>query len=258
MPCYKTGKPPGGTSVKILLAIVASFLLVGNAFADDAPVSPETWNAYQGTTLKTVTHRPADFLAMTANRVRVPIGGLFIMTGKGNGLVRDDQIVDPALAIAAKLSADMANRLKPANMTTRADQVSLSDETLAGVAGSKGLVLDVETTSWGYMYFSLDWSHYRATYFARVKLLDAATGKPIVKTRCSIDPDKDATSPTGDEMLVDNGARLKAMLAADGDACLASVEKDLFGVTATTPTAPPASEPPAAPVPATPPPAKMN
>jgi hypothetical protein len=238
--------------MKFLFAIVASFLLVGNAFAEDAPVSPETWSTYQGATLTTVTHKPADFLAMTSGRAMFGMIGAFTMIGAGNNLVTADQLVDPALAIAARLSTDLASRTKSASVTSLADQDSDSEEALAHAAGGKGLVLDVETTGWGYTYYSLDWGHYRTAYSARVRLLDAATGKFIAKTKCIIDPDKDATSPTGDEMLANKGERLKAMLAADGDQCLASVEKDFFGATELTPAAP-AVPPPAATTAATPP-----
>jgi hypothetical protein len=243
--------------MKILLVIVASFLLAGNAFAGDAPVSPETWNTYQGTTLTVVTHRPTDFTAMTVARAELGIAGAFLEIGKGNQLVHDDQIVDPALALAARLSTDLSSRLKPANVTTLPDQVSLSDKTLAGVAGNKGLVLDVESSVWGYLYYTMHWGRYRAQYIARVRLLDAATGELVAKTRCWIDPDATTSSPTGDEMLANNGEKLKAMLAADGNDCLASVEKDLFGAAEPAPAAPvvpapvatPAVTPPTAPAP---------
>jgi hypothetical protein len=246
--------------MKFVLGIAASFLLVGNALADDAPVSPETWNAYQATTLTVATHKQTDFMAMTSGRAMFGMIGAFTMIGAGNRLVGEDQLVDPALAIAARLSTDVANRIKPASITPLANQDSSSEDALARAAGGKGVVLDVETTGWGYMYFSLDWSHYRAIYSARVRLVDAATGKVIAKTRCNIDPDKDATSPTGDEMLANKGERLKAMLAADGDQCLASVEKDLFGAPEPAPAAAPpvAATSAAAAPPAATPPAKTN
>ncbi len=258
MPCYKTGKPPGGTSVKILLAIVASFLLVGNAFADDAPVSPETWNAYQGTTLTVVTHKPGDFAARTAGRAIFAMVGAVVMITVGNKIVQDDHLVDPALAIAAKLSALVSDRVKANSTTTVADQDSSSESALVAVAGGKGLVLNVETTYWGFGYFPFSPNHYRVEYLVHAKLIDAVKKDTIADSRCQYWPD-DAGAPTADEMRADHSARLKTMLGVAADFCIAKLEKDMFGVTEPVPAAPPpaattaVTSPPAPAPPAVPP-----
>ena len=102
------------------------------------------------------------------------------------------------------------------------DEASLSRD-----AGHKGVVLDVETINWMFIYFPLDWSHYRIMYVARARLIDANTGKRIAQAPCTYKSD-DKTPPTYDQMLADKAALLKTMLAAAANSCAEIWRKALY------------------------------
>jgi len=187
-------------------------------------------DALQGQNLTSVTYVRPDFAAMTYGKAA--IGGMFggaLMVSDGNQLVRENGLKDPALTIEPKLTVLVTERLKAAGTTKVADRAAkLDDEaSLSKDVGKKGVVLDVETVNWSFVYFPLDWSHYRVIYVARARLIDANTGTRIAQAPCEYKSD-DKTPPTYDQMLDNKAALLKDMFAKAADVCAEQMAKSLY------------------------------
>jgi hypothetical protein len=204
--------------------------------------SDDAMSALKGTHITVVTYGKSPFTAMTYGKAMLgglggAVGGAIgggIALSEGNKIIRDNDVPDPAVAIAAKLSPLLATRLSASGVDTITDHDpdANSEKVLVGIASGKGAVLDVQTLWWEFIYFPLDWSHYHILYSARARLLDAASGQVIAQAPCKFDTENDTPRPDYDTMLADKAAKLKAMLAEAETACTASMEKDLFGTDA--------------------------
>lgn len=217
------------------ISALVIFTLCGCVSMKSAPVSQNALIPYQGQKLTIVTYQKSDFVALTQTIALTSglfgaIGGAIggsVATDNGNQLVRDDAIPDPALNISAKVRPQVEGLLKPSAENVLSDvNTKLTDEAaLSKAAGNSGVVFEVQTVNWGFIYFPFS-THYRATFAMRARLIDANTGKRIAQAPCAYQSDEDG-APTYDEMLADQGARLKAMLSAGTDVCLATIQKSL-------------------------------
>lgn len=187
-------------------------------------------DALQDQPLTVVTYVRPDFAAMTYGKAA--IGGLLggaMMISDGNTIIRENEIPDPALRMETKLAAVVAGRLKASGSTRIADRLAkLDDEaSLARDAGQKGVILDIETINWMFVYFPFDWTHYRVLIAARARLIDANTGKRIAQAPCQYQSEE-KTPPTYDQMLENKAALLKTMLAAAADTCTDRIAATLY------------------------------
>jgi len=151
------------------------------------------------------------------------------MQEAGRQLIADDQIQDPAVALGAALLVDM----------TDTDKLQVLDRNAAIVADDKqletprkqnpiDLILEFHTEAWRTYYF-LDFKHYDVWYYAKARLIDARNGSVVRQAKCARKPTKSANSPTIDELLADNGAKLRAALEAAKQLCMATVKEE-FGI----------------------------
>ena len=60
----------------------------------------------------------------------------------------------------------------------------------------------------------MDFKHYDVWYYAKARLIDGRTGSVIRQAKCARKPEKTANSPTIDELLADDGAKLRAAVEA--------------------------------------------
>jgi hypothetical protein len=213
-----------------ILCCLGAFALSGCMSVKPVQAPADAVNALQGQPLTVVTYVRPDFAAMTYGKAM--IGGLLgagLMISDGNTVVRENDIPDPALAIETKLTPLIADRLKASGTTRIADRDAKRDDeaSLSKDAGSKGVVLDIETINWMFVYFPFDWSHYRVMVVARARLIDANIGKRIAQAPCQY-KSEDKTSPTYDQMLDSKAALLKTMLAAAGSFCADTMAKSLY------------------------------
>ena len=90
-------------------------------------------------------------------------------------------------------------------------------------------VVDVSTVYWGYMYQSFDWSHYNVLYSAKLRVIDTTTQTVVAEGSCKWRPAKGAKLPTGDELLANGAAEVKAQLKQAQEACTAEFKRDVLG-----------------------------
>lgn len=225
--------------MKKLLIVACALALAGCAGMTPAQMDKNSANAFQGAPLTTVTYKKPAFSAMTYGRVAA--GALFGAIGgaaagaasisAGDEIIDDNAVPDPAIAIMAEAAPRIAARLKTSATSALTDQSSNDEKDLAAYAGGKGVVLDVQTLGWSFIYFPLDWTHYRVLHIARARLIDAGTGKVIALVPCKYNSgdDKSAPAPDYDTLLADHAAVLKAKLAAATSACAAKIETTMLG-----------------------------
>jgi hypothetical protein len=216
--------------MKQIVCLMAALALGGCASVKPEQAPSEAVDALKGQPLTAVTYTRPDFSAMTYGRAA--IGGLIggaVMISEGNAVVKDNDIPDPAVQIAARLTPLVADRVKSSGtVAIAARPAKLDDEvSLSRDAGHKGVLLDVETINWMFVYYPLDWTHYRIMYVGRARLIDANAGKRIAQAPCVYQSD-DKTPPTYDQMMADKAALLKNMLAAAADSCVDKMSRTLY------------------------------
>jgi hypothetical protein len=224
--------------MKKALIVASALALGGCAGMTPVQVDQNSANAFQGATLTTVTYKKPPFTATTYGRI--VIGSVFGAVGgavaaaksisAGDQIVQENQIADPAEGMAAEVTPKIVARLKAASSVTLADQDPKDNTQLSAALGNKGVVLDVQTINWMFLYFPLDWTHYHVMYAARARLIDASNGKTIGLVPCNYDSGDDKMPPPNyDTLLADHAAILKAKLAAAASACTAKIEATMLG-----------------------------
>ena len=216
--------------MKQVLALVtgACCLLSTVAIAESAnPLSAETLVSYPGKTLTVVIHKAPNFIAVTSGRNGTGLGAIS-PTLEGNKLVRQDQIPDPSLTVAAKLAPMVQAKSGATNIATREDVGPLATGDVAKLVNGKGLILEVWTYLWAFQHLPLDFDHYIVKYEANARILDPA-GNPIAGARCLSAPEDKVSF---EQLTADHAAGLKALLIKAASTCTDAMAKVLLGTPA--------------------------
>jgi len=187
--------------------------------------------AWQGKTLALAVYPPSKLQI-------VGTGGEFII-GATSG------VVEPGNSAGAKLRADNAiedSALRVARNLFRAAQqqygvIAAADVVAPRLANPKDLtraaqgvdlVLDVSATS------SIVKKPFSSRYWVNTnmfgRVIDVQTGKVFGDTLCQMARGGDPDAVTYDELIADDAARLKAILAREADACLAKFTVDVLRI----------------------------
>lgn len=250
-------------AMKCLTLAALALALGGCASAAKTVKAPDSELAVaRGQPLIVVTHEKPSFSAMTANKVAMgslfgAVGGAIAgasMASAGDEIVASNGIEDPAKAISGRLANHYAARLQPASIQHIGGPAPEQPTELAAFVGGKGVVADVKTLGWMFGYFPSSWGKYRVMYNARVRLIDASSGKVIGQVPCNFTSDEDSDlAPDYDQLLYNGAALLKSKLGTAALHCSSTFESEMFEgpVLVSTPTATPVAAvaaPPPAPV----------
>jgi hypothetical protein len=172
-----------------------------------------------------------DFGEMTPAKATLGLIGAAMMVSEGNKTVATNKIADPAIAIADALSGAMRTAH---GVQVVAPPVRIDSEDPARIAelakGKARYVLDVRTLMWQMGYFPTDWTHYRVIYTAKARLIDVDTKSVVAEGFCKQIPDSNTNAPSFDDMLALGAARLKAINAANVQACAESLGRDMLAL----------------------------
>jgi len=217
--------------MRILTIACAVAVLCGCA---NEPKAPPVTGAYAGLPLAVFTHGKPDFAAITWSRVMMN-GGVAAgleSVAEGNDIVKEFEVDDPALAIAASLETSLSASLRViAGAPVRTDLFQVQP-------GAKGLVLDVLSENWAFSYLPADPAQYQVKYMGRARLVDAATGAELVSAPCRWASEDNKNAPGYDELLAGRAALLKDMLAAAARDCAVAYRKQFLAAPALQQTAP--------------------
>ena len=154
--------------------------------------------------------------------------GAAAMIGEGNAIVKSNAIPDPAVAIAeglaSKLASARAMKSRGLGQTARSDSL---DALIAANPGADYIV-DVKTFNWMFNYYPANWTHYRVTYSARLRLVDTAKKVVVAESACQTVQGDDAKPPSKEDLLNANAALLKSYLQKGAAACIDVLAKDVL------------------------------
>jgi hypothetical protein len=149
------------------------------------------------------------------------------MEDAGRQLTAEDQIDDPAVFLSTVLLGDLVDtyklRLLNSTAVIVADEKQLEDYRQQN---QPDLIFEFYTDAWRTFYF-LDFKHYDVWYYAKARLIDGRTGSVIRRAKCAHRPVKTSASPTLDELVADQGLKLRAAVEAAKELCLATVRQEL-------------------------------
>lgn len=190
----------------------------------------ETLDSYPGQVLTVVTHKPPMFFANASWRGDVSGLGAIAPGIEGKKMMQENQIPDPALAVAAKLSPMVAARSKASSTASIGDVDPLSTTDVAKLVSGKGLILEIWTFAWAFRPLAMNTDHYVVQYDAMARILDAA-GNPLAGARCATFS-KDILGY--DDLIADHAAGLKSQFATESSTCADAFAKVLLAPPAAT------------------------
>jgi hypothetical protein len=92
--------------------------------------------------------------------------------------------------------------------------------------GDAAYVIDT-LTGVGVIYYPMDWAHYRVMFSIDAKVIDTSTGKMVGRGHCFIDPPHNADSPTSKQLMENDAALLKKIIADNTQTCLPKLVEGL-------------------------------
>jgi hypothetical protein len=100
---------------------------------------------------------------------------------------------------------------------------------IAEAAQSKAdLILDVQTVNWSYFYLPTKWMHYRLMYSVKLRLIDVRKKEVIAEGFYAWKDPENAIYPTYDEMIANNGAKIREQLQIASAAAVESFKKGVL------------------------------
>jgi hypothetical protein len=202
------------------LLVVTAAMTAGCVSVQQIPMSASSAEVVQGKEIALSQRAKPDFTASTPAKAAFGMIGAAAMISEGNKIVKENGIEDPAVYIAQTLVADLQGRyntrLSPKGAPIASDDVA---DVVKNANGSD-LVLDVRTINWSFVYFPTSWGKYRVIYSARLRFVDAKSGRVIAEGGCHRVPQPDAQSPSYDELVANSAERLKQELKTAADFCI--------------------------------------
>ena len=204
---------------RFLLVVVAA-TTAGCVSVQQIPMNPSSADTIKDKEIALSQRAKPDFAASTPAKAMFAMIGATAMISEGNELIRKNAIEDPAVYIAHTLADDLHGRyntrLSPKGVAVAGDDVA----DLVKNANGSDLVLDIRTLNWSFVYFPLSLGKYRVIYSARLRLVDAKSGRILAEGGCYRVPEHTAHSPTYDELVANSAARLKQELRTAADFCV--------------------------------------
>jgi hypothetical protein len=208
-----------GRMFRFLLVVVAA-ITAGCVSVQKIPMSASSVEEIKDKEIALSQRARPDFAATTP--ARAAFGGLGGATtiSEGNKIIKENGVEDPAMYIAHILASDLEGRyntkLSPKGAPVASDEVA----DLVKNANGSDLVLDIRTINWSFVYFPTSWGKYRVIYSARLRLVDAKSGRVLAEGGCHRVPEQSAQAPSYGELLADSAARLKQELKTAAEFCI--------------------------------------
>jgi hypothetical protein len=165
------------------------------------------------------TRNPAGFIAMTPGKAMFAVAGTMAMLGAGDMIVKENLMTEPAGALSRDLARVVAERTGGVVRSEPTPATGLKPEDIAAGAKDARYVVDVTTMGWSYIYQPLKWTSFNANYYARLQLIDATTGKLLLKDVCAWPKKGEAQFVSQEALLADHAQELKRQIMKGTLAC---------------------------------------
>ena len=203
---------------KVIIGTVLVAMLSGCA-TKTVPLPSSVGSAYRGKTITYAIHEKPSFSAMTADKAMFgAIGGVAMIT-KGNKIIRENEVPDPAATIGATLVNDLATKYGLVVTQPKKRTSSKKTEQVASDYRDADLVLDVQTRGWGFAYFPMDWNNYYIGYTAKLKLIDTQQVTEIATGSFAYDSKDSPKHPSYDQLISKKAEGLKKELIKARNQC---------------------------------------
>ena len=188
---------------KIFLLITLIAACCGCA-TKTVPLAPNTLEKFRGKTIACAVPPPPSFTAMHGGWSLLGFIGGVANTIKGDQLVRENGISDPAQKSCDALVSELAAAYNLTVLPPIQHGHSLHCKA--------DLVLETRTTYWGFGCFLTDWKNYFVTYRSAVRLIDPRTGTCLAAGEARIDNRDYAPPRSYDDLTGNQATGLKAEL----------------------------------------------
>jgi len=214
---------------RLLTLIIGLMILSGCTTIRKQTLDANNAAALKDQTIAVTTYPKPDFAAMTPVKAALGLIGAFAAISDGNQLVEKYKVGDPALMVSNDLATALSNRLGVKRIAT---PLSATDDDVTKIAAlaspSSPYILDVKTFVWSMNYFATDWTHYRILYTARARLINTNTKTVVAEGFCKHIPESNTNAPTYDELMANDGARLKLEQKNAANSCVDTLQNEMF------------------------------
>lgn len=192
------------------------------------PLSSSVGGEYRGKSITFSVHEKPSFTATTADKAMFGAIGSIGMISKGNQIVEENSIPDPAVMIGSALVDDLA--AKYSLIVIKSDMITESRkaEQIASDYNDADLVLDVQTLYWGFSYLPMDWDNYRIIYTAKLKLIDTQKSTELASGSYAYDSKDSGYYPSFDQLINNKADGLKTELKKAEAECIAEFRQRIF------------------------------
>lgn len=207
------------------------FVLLSTVVAGCATVTPLSEQSSKQLNNKSLAHSQYPKGLFSATTFEIAARGAFAgadAISAGNAIVQKYEIEDPASSVANTLGEGLQSKFGTSLSPATGVSVSNDLHQLTKQYEHSDLLLDVQTTQWGFGFFPMNWSHYRIMYGVRARLIDVKTMAILAEGTCTRSPETDEGAPTYAELLRDNAARLRQELQGAAQYCAEKLRADIF------------------------------
>ena len=211
---------------KIFVAFVIVFL-VGCASTKTVRIDQESSITMQEKSMALSASDKPDFAAMTAGKAMFAMVGAFAMISAGNEIVQKHDVEDTAKFITQEVAKNIGSTL---SVNIKEPVIYGNNDDIAhliAVHRHHDYILDIRTVNWSFGYFPTDWDSYRVMYSAKLKLIDVKASEIVAEAFCSRVPEQTSESPSYDQLLENNAARLKDELRISADHCIKELSRKI-------------------------------
>lgn len=177
---------------------------------------------------------PATLQSQTGTKA-VLLGPLFSGLGaasQGHGIVKDNNIADPAIGIAQGLSRELAQKyqMQPQNTDPVLNQTTATYADISRAANNADLVLLTQTALQSSIYYLTDMNNYKVTIIVWAHLIDATNGKTLVSGSCKYEPEYSDTddAPSWDDLYANGAAGYKDEVRKAEEYCIPDLMQKVF------------------------------
>lgn len=134
--------------------------------------------------------------------------------------------------IASELSAALQSQsgASPAAGTLALEKGATASDIAGAAKGHVNYVLDVETIMLGAVYKPTAWSQFDVKFMAKGTMVNADTGAVVASGFCPDQPDTIAKPPSYEELMLNDAALFRQVLAVEQAICVATLKKSMLAL----------------------------
>lgn len=202
--------------------LLPASLALASCTAQRIELQQQSLDLMPGKKLAVVTYERPTFVDFKPGNAVFGIVGALVAQEQGNSLVKQYMVQDPAAQVAQLLAQRLVQErgmvlLAPPQTALASDDIGA---VLAAQPGAD-YILDIKTTGWATMYYPTDWTHYKVSYSARLRLIDAHSKLVLAQQACySVQKDNEPKPPSKDDLLAHDASLLKQRLVLGASDCM--------------------------------------